>query len=96
MTAAPPGAPLNIDASTVVNINKVFQAHQQNLFVFWGFQRNSLRRHGGLCYILNHARMDARTHETTLEAWAEHIRVHWKDRAGDTCQPTRSLAAQLP
>jgi predicted kinase len=36
---APPGTPLNIDASTVVNINKVFAANQENLFAFFrGFQ----------------------------------------------------------
>ncbi len=32
---APPGTPLNTDASTVVNINKVFAANQENLFAFF-------------------------------------------------------------
>jgi hypothetical protein len=35
--AATAGAPPNIDASTVVNIKKVFQPDQENLFAFSGF-----------------------------------------------------------
>jgi hypothetical protein len=65
--------PPNNDASTVVNIKKVFGVYHRNLFTFQDFSTRSFAAEWATVLHPHHARMDARTHETTLKAWAQYI-----------------------